>query len=188
MSDTAAVPAPKPKKSKKLLLLVGGAVVLFGGAGGGLYASGMIGGGGHKAEKDLPHLVLREGVDEDEAEKYASPTGDKKADPEKFQASYFELKEKFTSNLLDSTSFVQLELAAATYYDQRVLDNLAKHEMAIRSAVLMTLADQDADDLGTPEGKRELKKALTGAINGVLKSREGFGGIDDVYFKSLVIQ
>lgn len=188
MSDAPeAAPAAKKKKSK-LPLLIGGVVVLAGGAGGGLYASGMLGGGGNKEDKDVPHLVLREGVDEDEAEKYASKDGSKKVDPEKFQESYYEIKDKFTSNLADGTSFAQLELAVATFYDQRVLDNVAKHELAVRSAVLMTLAGEEPEELGTAEGKEELQKNLTAAINKVLKAKEGFGGIDDVYFKSFVIQ
>ena len=60
--------------------------------------------------------------------------------------------------------------------------------MPVRSAVLMTLADQDAFVITTPEGKKELQKTLKGAINDVLKQREGFGGIDSVYFTSFIIQ
>jgi flagellar FliL protein len=42
--------------------------------------------------------------------------------------------------------------------------------------------------ISTPEGKKQLQKELKDAINQVLISREGFGGIDDVYFTSLIIQ
>jgi flagellar FliL protein len=60
--------------------------------------------------------------------------------------------------------------------------------MAIRSAVLLALSEQDAGALSTPQGKEQLKAKLRLAVNDVLKKREGFGGIDDVYFTSLVIQ
>jgi flagellar FliL protein len=60
--------------------------------------------------------------------------------------------------------------------------------MPVRSAVLMTLADQDAFVITTPEGKKLLQKALKDSINDVLKSREGFGGVNDVYFTSFIIQ
>ena len=33
-----------------------------------------------------------------------------------------------------------------------------------------------------------LQRQLTAAINDVLRDKEGFGGIDNVYFTSLVIQ
>ena len=54
--------------------------------------------------------------------------------------------------------------------------------------MLETLAQQDAEFLNTPQGKMALRKALKIAINNVLERREGFGGVDDVYFTSLVIQ
>jgi flagellar FliL protein len=60
--------------------------------------------------------------------------------------------------------------------------------MPIRSAVLMTLADQDAMVISTPEGKKRLQKQLTTAINAVLKEKTGYAGVDDVYFTSFIIQ
>jgi flagellar FliL protein len=63
-----------------------------------------------------------------------------------------------------------------------------KHDMAIRSAILMTLTEQDPAVVTTVRGKQALKIALRNAINGVLTNREGFGGIDEVYFTSFVSQ
>jgi flagellar FliL protein len=40
----------------------------------------------------------------------------------------------------------------------------------------------------TPEGKKELQGKLKDAINEVLVKRSGFGGVDDVYFTSFIIQ
>ena len=37
-------------------------------------------------------------------------------------------------------------------------------------------------------GKERLQKRLTDAINKVLTEREGFGGVDAVYFKTFIIQ
>ena len=187
-------PAKKPGKMKKILLLtvlilgVGG-----GGVGAGLYASGMMGGGkgGHAEpaeDEHLPKLVLKEGTTEAEAAKYASAKGDSSPDPRKFKASYYPLKDNFTVNLRDTEGFVQLGLGVSTFYDEKVLENIQLHEMAIRSAVLMTLSNQDPIALSTPEGKDALRKQLKVAINDVLKQKEGFGGIDDVYFTGMVIQ
>ena len=50
------------------------------------------------------------------------------------------------------------------------------------------LAQQDAEQLNSPQGKAKLRKALKDSINNVLHQREGFGGIDDVYFTSFIIQ
>ncbi|MCJ8156354.1 flagellar basal body-associated protein FliL [Sphingomonas sp. LaA6.9] len=173
MSKDAADTAPRKKGGmKKIIVIALGAIALVGGgAGGAIYASqaGLI--GGAKAEDsyaDKPKLVMR-------------------ADggPE---ATYFEIEKNFTSNLADADGFMQLSLGVATYYDSRVLDNIKRHEVPIRSAVLMTLADQSVDVIATPAGKKQLQKALKDTVNRVLQEKEGFGGVDDVYFTSFVIQ
>jgi flagellar protein FliL len=189
MSD-AENPTPKKKgKGKKILLLTIGLLLIGGGgAGAALYAGLISGGNAGPAKPETPLLVPREGVSESEAARYYHPTGDKRADPTKFQASYYPLADQFTANLRDESGFVQLGLGVSTYYDQRVLDAVKLHEMAVRSAVLLTISEQDPVVIRSPQGKEHLKAALRKSINDVLKSKEGFGGVDDVYFTSLVIQ
>lgn len=173
MSKDAADTAPRKKGGlKKIIVIALGAIALVGGgAGGAIYASqaGLI--GGAKAEDphaDKPRLVMR-------------------ADGGR-EATYFEIEKNFTSNLADADGFMQLSLGVSTYYDSRVLDNIKRHEVPIRSAVLMTLADQSVDVIATPAGKKQLQKALKDTVNRVLQEKEGFGGVDDVYFTSFVIQ
>jgi flagellar FliL protein len=180
---------PKKKRGKKLLL-IGGAVLLIGGGGAGAAVfAGVLPFGHHgPVAPDRPHLVPRPGVPESEAARYASSNGDVRPDPTKFQASYYPLHDNFTANLSGSGQFVQVGLGVSTYYDQRVLDAVKLHEMAVRSAVLLTLNAASSETLSTPEGKQQLKDALRKAVNDVLKKKEGFGGIDDVYFTSMVIQ
>lgn len=194
MSD-ATETAPRKKKGglMKWLLLGGGAIVLVGGGvGAGLYAAGAGLAGAHPAEAEDPHkpkLVLKEGVKADE---HPAPAKGKHGEPAidatKYQSTYYPIEETFTSNLRDTDGFVQLGIGVSTFYDNRVIENLKKNEMPVRSAVLLTLADQDAFVITTPEGKKMLQGALKDSINEVLKSREGFGGIDSVYFTSLIIQ
>jgi flagellar FliL protein len=193
MSDTEQKPKKKGKFKKILLWTVLIAAVGGGGVGAGLYASGMLPGAGRTSkapeiDPDLPHLVPRDGTSDAEAAKYASAHGDKSPDPTKFKASYYPLADNFTMNLRDAEGFIQLGLGVSTFYDERVLENVKLHEMAIRSAVLLSLSHQDPLMLATPEGKEQLRKDLKIAINNVLKAKEGFGGIDDVYFTSLVMQ
>lgn len=191
MSETEN-PPKKKGKGKKIFVLLGSLALLGGGGGAALYASnvGLIGGGGNAAppEPERPSLVLREGVSESEAARYYSRTGDKRVDGTKFQASYYPLTEQFTSNLRDDSGMVQLGLGVSTFYDESVLENVKLHEMAIRSAVLLVLTEQDSTILATAQGKEALKQRLRAAVNEVLKKKEGFGGIDEVYFTSLVIQ
>lgn len=189
MDETEDESSAKPKsKGRKLLRLVL-VLVLLGGAGAGaaLYArnAGMISfGSSGPIEPERPQLVPREDVGE---VNYATKD-ERPVHPQQFKASYYPLKDAFTSNLRGSEGFVQLNLGVSTYYDERVLENLKLHEMAVRSAVLMTLADQDPAAIATPQGKVALKAALKKAVNDVLKAKEGFGGIDDVYFTNFVMQ
>lgn len=193
MDESEAEKAPKPKKkSRKLVKLAMGVVVLGGlAAGGALYAqgAGLIHIPGvstdEKAEDpNKPHLVPREGVDPTSFE----VVGARPVHAAQFQVSYYPIEEKFTSNLRDDGGFIQIGLGVSTYYDERVLQNIERHEMAVRSAVLMQLADQDPLVISTPRGKLALKSRLTKAVNDVLQEKEGFGGIDDVYFTGFVMQ
>ena len=218
MSDKAEAPAGAPKKKGKLgkiLVIVGGLVVLVGGGvGAGLYAasSGLVGGGhAEKAEdKNTPRLVPKSeekrageggeggessgggehggGEGEEGAEKAAglpTPAGE---GGDKYASNYFTLEKEFTSNLKESVHFIQVGIAVSTPYDDRVIGNLKTHEIAVRSAVLMTLGNTEEDAVFTPDGKEQLQRRLVTAINGVLKQKEGFGGIGNVYFTNFVVQ
>jgi flagellar FliL protein len=109
-------------------------------------------------------------------------------DPRIFQSTYVPLEGNFTSNLRGGDAFVQIGLGISTYYDTHVTDNVTRNMMAIRSAVIMVLSESDPVDIATFQGKQRLKEALKNAINAVLTNREGFGGIDEVYFTSFVTQ
>jgi flagellar protein FliL len=83
---------------------------------------------------------------------------------------------------------VQIGLSVSTYFDGKVIGNLKRQMVPIRSAVLMVLSEQDGTALSTAQGKQRLQVELTKAVNQVLRQQEGFGGIDNVYFTTLVIQ
>lgn len=105
-----------------------------------------------------------------------------------YHATYFQLPTPFTSNLIDTDSFMQISIAVSTYYDSRVVEALKTHEMAMRSAVLLALSQEAEANLSTPEGKGVLQRKLTKLLNKVLKEKTGYGGIDNVYFTNFVIQ
>ncbi len=196
MSDPAEPAPAKPKRS--LVKLAGLGVVMAGMGGGatyGLYAAGVI--SAHAPEKvDHNPQLVRKG----EADPYAPPPSVDAKDAEggeeeeegsggsEYRIAYYSFADEFTSNLQDSDGLVQLSLAASTRRDGRVLRRLARHELAIRSAVLVVLADTPEPGIDTVEGKARLQKRLTAAINEVLTRNEGFGGVDAVYFKSFLVQ
>lgn len=178
MSDDAK---PKKKKGKlgRMLLVGGGGVVLLGGGvGAGLFFSGAMGGAAHAGapavDPNKPQLVPRKDAHGDDEPGY--------------ETSYYPLEKEFTSNLKDSVHFVQAGLAIATDYDSRVIANVEKHQMAIRSAVLMTLGDTDEEQVFTPAGKEQLQARLAASINKVLEEKAGFGGVGNVYFTNFIVQ
>ena len=108
-------------------------------------------------------------------------------DPKRFDVTYIPLDQPFTANLANG-GIIQVGLSVATYYDYRVVENVKRQTVPIRSAALLALSQEDPDVLSTPAGKAALQRSLTQAVNQVLRDKEGFGGIDNVYFTSLVIQ
>ena len=196
MSDKTDT-AQKPKKGKGLLIKLVGGLVLIAAGGGGTFAlvqSGIMG-GHHAAEKkeaNEPKLV-RKGDEDPYAPKAEGKEGEAAAavDGEggsEYRTSYYNFTEDFTSNLKNSTGLVQVSLACSTRRDGRVLMWLKKHELAIRSEILVVIADTPEEDVYNPDGKQRLQKRLTDAINKVLVANEGFGGVDAVYFKSFLVQ
>lgn len=202
MSDAKDAPEPKKKgKMKKIIIGVVGLLVLVGGGvGAGVYASGagLIGSGPHAPEDHGPKLVPKleqkrastggEGGGHGEgggagAERPPSGEGG-----DKYASNYYAMEKDFTSNLQNSAHFIQVGLAISTPYDDTVIENIKTNDIAIRSAVLLTLGDTTEDQVFTSEGKHQLQERLVKAINGTLKQKEGFGGVSNVYFTNFVVQ
>jgi flagellar FliL protein len=193
MSETPPPPKKKKSRLKKLLVLTLG-VLLLGGAGAGgfvfFYGGSLVGSAEAHEEEDptKPQLVAREDVSDRAAAAGRREAERGRLNPRLFQATYYPIEANFTSNVGNSDAFVQIGLGVSTYYDERVIENVQRHEMAIRSAVLMVLSQQDPAAISTLQGKQALKQSLRNAINDVLTNREGFGGISEVYFTSFVTQ
>lgn len=202
--------APKQKKKgggmKLIIILLVGLVLGGAGAAGGLYAAGAFSPKeeGPKEDPNKPVLVLKGEDPEAIATAHAAPAGEHGGagghasgkgmdlpappNPAAFQATYFQMQAPFTSNMSDTDAFAQISVAVSTYYDMRVIEAMKTHEMAIRSQVLMMLAQQPQEALSTPQGKQDLQKKIRIIINDILKQKTGYGGVDNVYFTNFVIQ
>ncbi|MCL6252180.1 flagellar basal body-associated FliL family protein [Altererythrobacter sp. KTW20L] len=179
----------KPKSGKMKLLV--GALVLMGLGAGGAYGAvqmGFLGAQTGDAGPNLPRLVGKT-----EADPFAPPADGAGVavlgeGGSEYRTAYYSFEEPFTSNLKDSSGLVQVSIAASTRHDGRVIQWLALHELAIRSAILVELADTPEEDAFTVEGKDRLQHRLAGAMNRVLEENEGFGGVDKVHFRSFLVQ
>ncbi|MEM7779343.1 MAG: flagellar basal body-associated FliL family protein [Pseudomonadota bacterium] len=182
----------QPKKGGMMKVILGAVVLLCVGAGGayGAFAAGLLGGDGASGP-DLPEFV-RKG----DSDPYEPP--DSGSGPEgpivygeggsEFRTAYYSFSDSFTSNLADSPALIQVELAVSTQRDGRVLQWVQNHEIAIRSAILVQLASTPEGEVYSVDGKQKLAERLAEAINTVLEENEGFGGIEAVHFKGILVQ
>ena len=197
MSDSNEDTPKKKGKIRTIIVATAGLLILVGGgAGAGLYAarSGMVGGAAHepdnapklvpKAEQKRPGAAGEGG--EAKAEASNEPPSGKGGDS--YASNYFAMEKDFTSNLNNSAHFIQVGVAVSTPYDDRVIQNIKTNDIAVRSAVLMALGDTTEDQVFSSAGKKQLQARLVAAINGVLKQKEGFGGVSNVYFTNFVVQ
>ncbi|PQM28760.1 flagellar basal body-associated protein FliL [Sphingopyxis lindanitolerans] len=198
---TETAPAKGSKMKKMLIVGIGGTALISAGAGAGIYLGGGLSSHQAKPEDHYPKLVVRSFGDAEPAAEggesgepalkvgtVSVPNDHFKIDPRKYEITYFPIPDAFTTNLADGSGFLQVGISLSTYYDGKVITNIKHQLVPIRSAVLMVLAEQDPALLSTSQGKQLLQRQLTAAINDVLRDKEGFGGVDNVYFTSLVIQ
>ncbi len=102
--------------------------------------------------------------------------------------SYVTIEQGFTSNLKDSESFVQASVALSTQGDEKVVAAIKANEPALRSVILQTLAEQSYAGISTTYGREALLKRLRDLLDREMRSKVGFGGIDNVYFTAFVLQ
>jgi flagellar FliL protein len=133
----------------------------------------------------------KDGKDGKKGDKKGGPPGKlSKKSPEltRFDFSYLQLEREFLTNLTGSRKVMSIQVAVMTRYDERVFDNVKKHEFALRS-VMMDVMRQTVDaDLNKPDFRKELAVRLRDAMNTLLEKYEDFGGIEDVYFTSFIVQ
>ena len=197
MSKEKAEKPAKAGKGKGMIVMIGVSVAMMAVGGGGAYAlvkSGVIGGEKAKHEDNSPKLIKKGEEDPYADKKEGGKEGEgsgKEVEGEggsPYKTTYFTFPEEFTSNLRMSDALIQISLACSTHRDGRVMMWVKKHELAIRSAMLAVLADTPEEEVSTIPGKAHMQQRLTAAINKVLVDQEGFGGIDNVYFKSFLVQ
>ncbi len=198
MSD-ANTDAPKKKGKilKIILMILGFLLFLGGGFAGGIYYAGMQ----MSPSEEVLRLVERtngeggggsgeEGADGEGAEGEGGPQRMVKDIPETpvFQTSYYEFPDTLTTNLKGSRRFLQVGIGMSTQYDASVITNVETHAMAIRSDFLAVISGFSEEDVAGMEGRDRLAAAMKKAVNNRLEELEWFGGIENVFFPSFVLQ
>jgi flagellar FliL protein len=113
-----------------------------------------------------------------------------KAIPEvdSYETTYFEFPGDFTTNLKGSRKFLQVSVGVSTQYDEKVMEVVDSHQLALRSEILSTISDFTEEDISGSEGKKKLSERLIVVLNKKLESLDEFPGIEDVYFTAFILQ
>jgi len=179
----------KPKKSmlKIILGVVGLIVLLVGTVFGTLFFSGYF---NPKPPVDPDAVEEAHGAADAHGKKDAKPGKLSKKSPElnRFEYSYMQIEKDFLVNIQNSKKVMSLSLAVMTHYDDRVFENIKKHDFALRSTILDILRQVPESDINKPEFRTELAKKIRDAMNSQLEKYEDFGGIEDVFYTNFVIQ
>lgn len=195
MATAAPAAAPEgteeaPKKKKPILLIagiaVGTIVLLVGVVFGTLFFSGYF---EKKAE-----MAAMEKLDELEAAatkaRDEAPVKIKKEAPQetRFEKNYMQMDKELMTNITGSKKVMVIQVALMTHYDERVFENVKKHDFAIRSAMLDVLRQTTEAELARADYRKNLSEKLKAVMNEVLEKNEDFGGIEEVFFTSFVVQ
>jgi flagellar FliL protein len=169
MSDTEADAgkAPKPKKAGGGIMRVLMIVLAF--------VAGA-GAGGFGVVMAVSQLGLGGGKAHAEAEVAVAPV------------QYVEIDNAFTSNLVDTGRYLQLRISVSTKNGEPVVAAIEQHKPALISTVLSVLGELSEIDVADRAAKDKLRVRLKTAINQALAAKGVAGGIDEVFFTSLVVQ
>ena len=198
MATAAPAPAPaagtegaeETKKKKpivKIILIALGAIVLMVGV---MFATLFFSGYFEKKAE----LAAQDKLEELEAAaskaKVEAPSKIKKEAPEatRFEKNYLQLDKELMTNITGSKKVMVVQVALMTHYDTRVFDNVKKHEFALRSAMLDVMRQTTEAEVIKPDFRKELATKLKDVMNELLEKFEDFGGIEDVFFTSFVMQ
>ena len=109
-------------------------------------------------------------------------------DVDAYETTYFEFPGDFTTNLKNSKKFLQISVGVSTQYDEKVIEMVDQHQLALRSVILSVISDFSEESISGSEGKNALSEKLLKEMNAKLESLKEFPGIEGVYFTSFVVQ
>lgn len=157
---------------KKILIAIVAAVLVIGG--GGAYA-------------------LLSGDKEADQVKDAKHGGAKATEPQHAEPIYLPLDPPFVINFVHNGTLRYLQLAVSVMArDQAVLDRVKAHMPAIRNNLILLLSGQTYEQLGTREGKEQIRTQILGEISTILGAGAASGSpkstVEAVYLTAFVMQ
>jgi len=109
-------------------------------------------------------------------------------DTNRLDTLYHQFAQVFVVNVSNSRKVMQLNLTLSTHYDQMVVDNVMKHELAVRSAILDHLSFVTEEQTLEVGFRQRMGDELALVVNSELERNEGFGGIERILFTEFLMQ
>ena len=109
-------------------------------------------------------------------------------DTNRLDTLYHQFGQAFVVNVSNSRKVMQLNLTLSTHYDQMVVDNVIKHELAVRSAILDHLSFVTEEQTLEVGFRQKMGDELALVVNSELERNEGFGGIERILFTEFLMQ
>ncbi len=143
--------------------------------------------GGDKEKKEEVKDEKKEGEEEGE-DGIINKNVKEVPEVDAYETTYFEFPGNFTTNLKNSKKFLQVSVGVSTQYDEKVIEVVDQHQLALRSVILSVISDFGEQDITGSDGKGKLAKQLLESMNKKLDELKEFPGIEGVYFTSFVVQ
>ena len=175
---------------KIILIAVVAILLLVGTVAGTLFVTGFFDKKDTSAAEAQLKALEQEASGAKNAASEAQPKKVTKDSPEltRFENHYLELEKDLVANLTNSRKVIQVKLAIMTHYDERVFKNVKKHEFALRSSALDVMRMTTDSDLSQADFRKKMAEQIRLELNTVLEKYEDFGGIEEVFFTSFVVQ
>jgi len=109
-------------------------------------------------------------------------------DTNRLDTLYHQFAQVFVVNVMNSRKVMQLNLTLSTHYDELVINNVIKHELAVRSAILEHLSFVTEEETLEVGFRQKMGEELAVVVNSELEQTEGFGGIERILFTEFLMQ
>jgi flagellar FliL protein len=188
--DTEVEGKKKSPIVKIILIAVVSLLLLAGTVAGTLFVTGFFDKKDTSAAEAQLKALEQEAAAPKNAASDATPQKVTKDSPEltRFENHYMEIEKDMVANLTNSRKVIQVKLAIMTHYDERVFKNVKKHEFALRAAALDVIRLTTDTDLNQADFRKKMAERIRSEFNAVLEKYEDFGGIEEVFFTSFVVQ
>ncbi|MDA9297714.1 flagellar basal body-associated FliL family protein [Pseudomonadales bacterium] len=191
MSEEAEVEEKKKSPILLIVLIFVGILLLLGGAiGGTLFLTGYFDKKDRDIEEEFAQLDKAAGDASDAAAEAvdAGPQLIETPKQTKLVANYYQIPQALVANIGNSKKVMQVSVGVMTHYDEQVIANIEKHQIALRSAMIVDLRKVTEADVKSPDFQETMAETLRLTMNSILEEYEDFGGIEKVFFPEFIIQ